>query len=41
MTIQPQAMRDFARALLVRASMPFDKADAVADILVEGELLGR
>lgn len=41
MTIQPQAMRDFARALLVRAAMPFDKADAVADILVEGELLGR
>lgn len=41
MTVQPQAVRDFARALLVRASMPPAKADAVADILVEGELLGR
>ena len=41
MTIQAQAMREFARTLLVRASMPFDKAEAVADILVEGELLGR
>jgi LDH2 family malate/lactate/ureidoglycolate dehydrogenase len=41
MTIQAHAMRTFARALLVRAAMPVDKADAVADILVEGELLGR
>jgi LDH2 family malate/lactate/ureidoglycolate dehydrogenase len=41
MTIQAQAMRTFARALLVRAAMPVDKADAVASILVEGELLGR
>lgn len=41
MTIQAQTMRAFARTLLVRASMPFDKAEAVADILVEGELLGR
>lgn len=41
MSIPAQAMREFARTLLVRASMPFDKAEAVADILVEGELLGR
>jgi LDH2 family malate/lactate/ureidoglycolate dehydrogenase len=41
MIVQVQAMRDFARTLLVRAAMPVDKADAVADILVEGELLGR
>ena len=31
----------FAKALLVKAGMPDDKADAVASILVEGELLGR
>ena len=31
----------FARTLLVRAAMPADKAEAVADILVEGELFGR
>ncbi|WP_326543985.1 Ldh family oxidoreductase [Pseudorhodoferax sp.] len=31
----------FARALLEAAAMPADKADAVADILVEGDLLGH
>ncbi|HLZ66597.1 MAG TPA: Ldh family oxidoreductase [Aliidongia sp.] len=35
------AIADFARALLERASMPSDKALAVAEILVEGELSGR
>ncbi len=35
------AMTEFARALFVRAAMPADKAAAVADILVEGELSGR
>jgi L-lactate dehydrogenase len=35
------AVVDFARELLERARMPSDKAQAVADILVEGELMGR
>jgi L-lactate dehydrogenase len=34
-------MNGFARALLLGAGMPADKAAAVAEILVEGELLGR
>lgn len=38
---RPDVLLDFARTLLVRASMPADKAEAVAEILVEGELLGR
>jgi L-lactate dehydrogenase len=38
---RPDALLDFARTLLVRAAMPADKAEAVAEILVEGELLGR
>jgi LDH2 family malate/lactate/ureidoglycolate dehydrogenase len=38
---QPLAVLAFAKALLVKAGMPDDKADAVASILVEGELLGR
>jgi LDH2 family malate/lactate/ureidoglycolate dehydrogenase len=38
---RPDALLDFARTLLVRAAMPADKADSVAEILVEGELLGR
>ena len=34
-------LQDFARELLGRAGMPDDKALAVADILVEGDLLGH
>jgi len=36
-----EALTRFARELLQRAGMPDDKADDVAQILVEGELLGR
>ena len=32
---------NFARALLVRSGLDEDKARAVADILVEGDLLGH
>jgi L-lactate dehydrogenase len=36
-----EALSAFARTLLLRAGMPQDKADDVAQVLVEGELLGR
>jgi LDH2 family malate/lactate/ureidoglycolate dehydrogenase len=35
------ALQDFARLLLQRGGMPSDRATAVADILVEGDLLGH
>jgi L-lactate dehydrogenase len=38
---RPEAIVDFAKALLLKAAMPDEKAEAVAKILVEGELLGR
>jgi L-lactate dehydrogenase len=38
---RPSAMADFARALLLKAAMPAEKAEIVAKVLVEGELLGR
>jgi L-lactate dehydrogenase len=38
---RPEAMVDFAQNLLLKAGMPVAKAEAVAAILVEGELLGR
>src|SRR3990170_2673995 len=34
-------LESFAHALLVAAGMPHDKADAVAAILVEGDLMGH
>jgi LDH2 family malate/lactate/ureidoglycolate dehydrogenase len=36
-----QTLLDFAGALLVAAGLPVDKAVAVADILVEGDLMGH
>jgi LDH2 family malate/lactate/ureidoglycolate dehydrogenase len=36
-----QALRDFSQALLEAAGMPPDPAEAVADTLVEGDLLGH
>jgi len=38
---RPQAWQAFAGELLAKASLPAGKAEAVAGILVEGELLGR
>ncbi len=35
------ALRGFAFALLVRAGLAEDRARAVADVLVEGDLLGH
>lgn len=35
------SLQDFGRALLLAAGMPADKAEAVADILVEGDLQGH
>ncbi|HMA09933.1 MAG TPA: Ldh family oxidoreductase, partial [Ramlibacter sp.] len=35
------ALQDFARLMLHRVGMPEDRAGAVADILVEGDLLGH
>ncbi|NML45382.1 Ldh family oxidoreductase [Ramlibacter sp. G-1-2-2] len=35
------SLRDFARNLLAAAGMPDDKADAVAGILVQGDLMGH
>ncbi|MDB5897897.1 MAG: Ldh family oxidoreductase, partial [Ramlibacter sp.] len=35
------ALESFARSLLVAAGMPDDKAAAVADILVDGDLMGH
>lgn len=35
------ALCDFARNLLAAAGMPDDKADAVAGILVQGDLMGH
>jgi LDH2 family malate/lactate/ureidoglycolate dehydrogenase len=36
-----ESLLAFARNLLVTAGMPRDKADAVADILIEGDLMGH
>lgn len=36
-----EALRTFALDLLLRSRMPQDKAEAVADILLEGDLLGH
>jgi len=36
-----RSLTDFARALLTGAGLPADKAAAVADILVEGDLMGH
>jgi LDH2 family malate/lactate/ureidoglycolate dehydrogenase len=36
-----EALVDFARGLLVASRVPADKADAVAQILVEGDLMGH
>ena len=45
MSIPPRysapALLEFASALLQRAGMESDKADATADILLEGDLLGH
>jgi len=35
------ALQSFAQALLARAGMPADKAQAIAEILLEGDLLGH
>lgn len=39
--IPAQRLADFARALLEAAGMPADKAQAVATVLVEGDLMGH
>jgi LDH2 family malate/lactate/ureidoglycolate dehydrogenase len=36
-----QALLDFAKRLLAAAGLPMDKADAVAEILVEADLMGH
>ena len=39
--LPPATLRDFARALLAAATLPRDRAQDVAEVLLEGDLLGH